>query len=45
MIDHIKLHYIDKDLKRMDSQRHIHLNYHSVIQVNVSGFVYWQQYP
>jgi hypothetical protein len=39
MIDHIKSHYIDKDLVKKEwiAKDIIHLNYHSVIQVNVSG--------
>jgi hypothetical protein len=38
LIDHIKSHYIDKDLveKEWIAKDIIHLNYHSVIQVNVS---------
>ena len=37
-IDHIKSHYIDKDLikKEWIAKDLIHLNYDSVIQVNVS---------
>jgi hypothetical protein len=39
MIEHIKSHYIDKDLvkKQWIAKDIIHLNYDSVIQVNVSG--------
>jgi hypothetical protein len=38
-IDHIKSHYIDKDLVKKEwiAKDMIHLNYESVIQVNVSG--------
>ena len=38
-IDHIKSHYIDKDLVKKEwiAKDIIHLNYDSVIQVNVSG--------
>jgi hypothetical protein len=39
LVDHIKSHYIDKDIVRKESMAKdiIHLNYGSVIQVNVSG--------
>jgi hypothetical protein len=39
LIDHIKSHYIDKDLVKKEwiAKDIIHLNYDSVIQVNVSG--------
>ncbi len=38
MIDHIKSHYIDKDLVKKEwiAKDIIHLNYDSVIQMNVS---------
>jgi hypothetical protein len=39
LIDHIKSHYIDKDLVKKEriAKDMIHLNYDSVLQVNVSG--------
>jgi hypothetical protein len=39
MIEHIKSHYIDKDLVKKEwiAKDIIHLNYDSVIQVNASG--------
>jgi hypothetical protein len=39
LIDHIKSHYIDKNLLKKEwiAKDIIHLNYDSVIQVNVSG--------
>jgi hypothetical protein len=39
LVDHIKSHYIDKDLVKKEwiAKDIIHLNYDSVIQVNVSG--------
>jgi hypothetical protein len=37
LIDHIKSHYIDKDLVKKEwiAKDIIHLNYNSVIQVNI----------
>ncbi|MFL6371266.1 MAG: hypothetical protein ACJ72F_10610 [Nitrososphaeraceae archaeon] len=39
LIDHIKLHYIDKDLVKKEwiAKDMIHINYASVIQMDVSG--------
>jgi hypothetical protein len=39
LVDHVKSHYIDKDLVKKEwiAKDIIHLNYDSVIQVNVSG--------